>query len=75
MKLYIDGIERFVAVDDYIPMSKGWVQALDGSWHDSWVPVYAKSRIYGEIWPEIAEKVWAKVYGSYAAMGNGGLNS
>jgi hypothetical protein len=29
--------------------------------------MYANSAIYGEIWPMIAEKAWAKLVGSYGA--------
>lgn len=36
------------------------------------MPLYAGSRIPGEIWPMIAEKAYAKAAGTYGAIGNGG---
>jgi len=37
-----------------------------------WQPAYASSAVRGEIWPMIAEKVWAKLHGTYHAIGEGG---
>lgn len=53
MKFYINGEEKFVYVDDYVPTRNGQ-------------PIYASSTNPGTIWPMIAEKAWAKLYGSYA---------
>lgn len=36
------------------------------------MPLFAGSRVYGEMWPSIIEKAWAKMYGDYHAMGNAG---
>lgn len=38
---------------------------------NGWWPVYAKSSYYGEIWPMIAEKAWAKLVGTYKATAGG----
>jgi len=35
------------------------------------MPTYAHSAVYGEIWPMIAEKAWAKLTGSYGGMNAG----
>jgi len=60
-------------VDDKIPAKKGcWSRDANGNLNCGWHPVYAKSAVRGEIWPMIAEKVWAKAHGTYHAIGNGG---
>jgi hypothetical protein len=53
----------YVTVDDYVPVKvrKGRADR----------PLYASSRIAGEIWPMIFEKAWAKLLGSYAATEGG----
>lgn len=68
------GEKKVVIVDDYIPMTHTH-RKIDGKWQLGWHPVYAKSRVDGELWPMLAEKAWAKINGSYAAIGNGGQNS
>lgn len=35
-------------------------------------PVYVQSKDSGEAWPQIMEKAYAKLWGSYGAIGNGG---
>ena len=55
MKFHIGGEERLVYVDDNLPTRNGRL-------------TYANSRIEGELWPPLAEKIWAKLVGSYAAI-------
>jgi len=62
LRFYINGMEAFVTVDDYVPVVEKSGKK---------VPVYAKSMHEGEIWPMIMEKAWAKLIGSYAASEGG----
>ena len=53
MKLMIDGVPREVVVDDRFP-------------YDSHKEEWAFSRTSEkEIWVQLLEKAWAKIYGSY----------
>lgn len=73
MKFQIAGQEVVVHVDDYIPVRSGWnsEQCAHTGSNSCDYPVYAKSTKPGEIWPMIAEKAWAKLVGSYAAIEGG----
>jgi len=59
-------------VDDKIPAKSEWKRDANNKLVKIWKPVYASSAVRGEIWPMIAEKVWAKISGTYNAIGNGG---
>lgn len=61
MKLQVNGEMVVVHVDDYIPVRKTYRFGRSG-----YFPPYANSKVEGEIWPMIAEKIWAKVNGSYS---------
>ena len=54
MKFFLAGEERLVYVDDYLPVRHGDL-------------TYAHSSVKGELWQALAEKIWAKLVGSYAA--------
>lgn len=69
MWLQINGVKVLVHVDDYIPVASRYRFGRQDMW-----PVYASSKIEGEIWPMIAEKVWAKVTGSYANAESGAVD-
>lgn len=59
MKLFINGNETPVVVDDYLPVnSRG-------------NPCFATCRD-GELWVSLLEKAWAKLHGTYART-EGGL--
>lgn len=58
VKLYVNGIETPVIVDDYIPTNKNG--------H----PAFASSRD-NEMWVSLLEKAWAKLHGSYARTQSG----
>lgn len=58
-------------VDDYIPMRMSTKTFEGGKSVTGWHPVFAQSRILGELWPMIAEKAWAKLIGSYEAISGG----
>ena len=59
VKLYINGIETPVIVDDYLPVT------ARGQ------PAFATCRD-GELWVSLLEKAWAKLHGTYART-EGGL--
>ena len=59
VKLYINGIQHPVIVDDYLPCNP------NGS------PAFATSQD-SELWVSILEKAWAKLHGTYART-EGGL--
>jgi len=74
MKFWIDGEPVVVTVDDYVPTRYDSVQHKglnDGAYTDGWYPYYATSANWGEIWPMIAEKAWAKLVGTYKATAGG----
>jgi hypothetical protein len=70
MKFYIAGEPVYVTVDDYVPVTKVWAKDKNGAWISTKQlrPVYASSMHYGEIWPMLYEKAWAKLVGSYHAI-------
>ena len=68
MYLYINGMKRVVHVDDFLPAIKTNRHGRSG-----WFPKFAQSTEDGEIWPAIAEKVWAKTVGGYG-YSSGGLS-
>lgn len=59
VKLYINGVEMPVIVDDYFPVNK------------SGKPLFCSTKD-SELWAMILEKAWAKLHGSYART-EGGL--
>lgn len=61
MTLYINGEAAVVHVDDFVPTHN---LHKFGKWGD--FPIFVDSTVEGEIWPMVAEKVWAKVTGSYS---------
>ena len=61
VKMYVNGIQKTIVVDDYVPFEKDE--------NDEWYPAFAKSsRGDREIWMAIIEKAYAKVSGSYEGM-------
>ncbi|MCQ2820705.1 MAG: calpain family cysteine protease [archaeon] len=62
IKVYIDGRQRVVVIDDYFPTKKS-----------TGLFIYSTTR-KNELWVPILEKVWAKVNGGYANI-IGGRNS
>ena len=68
MNLAYAGKRVVVHVDDYIP-----VMGAERFGRVGWFPAFASSVVEGEVWPMVAEKVWAKVSGSYALTSRGGL--
>ena len=54
MKFRIAGEERLVYVDDNLPVRYGNL-------------TFAHSSVKGELWQALAEKIWAKLVGSYSA--------
>jgi len=71
IKFNVGGKDAYVTVDDYVPVIDKSVKDENGQWHSGLHPVYADSRIYGEIWPMIMEKAWAKLIGTYANIEGG----
>jgi len=59
VRLFINGNETLVIVDDYLPVNS------NGK------PAFATCRD-GELWVSLLEKAWAKVHGTYART-EGGL--
>jgi len=58
LKVVINGEERVVVVDDWIPVKKNKQGVIK--------PAFSKSRKGdNEIWPLLIEKAWAKICGSY----------
>ena len=72
MQFYVHGQKKVVMVDDYVPVYKKWDSALGRS---VWAPRYASSQIRGEVWPIIAEKIVAKLFGNYGKIGGGGFQT
>lgn len=70
VKFYVNGEPVIVHVDDHVPVIKKWVQ-IAGKWTQVERPVFADSRINGEIWPCILEKAWAKLIGTYGDIESG----
>jgi len=66
--LYVDGKWTMVYVDNCFPCYTS--NDVHGAKPK---PIYAKSTSGKEIWPMVVEKAWAKVHGSYQAIGEGGL--
>ena len=66
MHININGKKTIVHVDDRIPVKK-----IYRFGRRDYFPPYANSKIEGEIWPMIAEKIWAKLTGSYANAESG----
>ena len=54
---YVNGVKTGVLVDDFLPTIYG-------------KPAFAKS-VDAEIWVCLAEKAWAKLYGTYTRMEGG----
>jgi len=74
MKFFIDGEPVVVTVDDYVPTTKDYIQLKglkNNQLTEGWWPYFAKSSYYGEIWPMIAEKAWAKLVGTYKSTAGG----
>jgi len=69
MRLFNNGEEQVVYVDDYVPTYKTYRFGR----HD-YFPMFASSTVEGEIWPMIAEKIWAKLVGSYGNAESGGVH-
>lgn len=62
----VNGAPIYVTVDDYVPVINKWVNGTQ-----QLRPVFAGSRIEGEVWPAILEKAWAKLIGTYGAIEGG----
>ena len=58
MKFHINGVEKLVMVDDYLPVRQEGGLAFAG----------AKE---GELWVSLLEKGWAKLHGTYARVESG----
>ena len=58
IKFYVNGIEKIVVIDDYIPIEQKFESQ----------PVFSHSKVRGEIWMCLIEKAWAKLHGSYAQI-------
>jgi hypothetical protein len=58
LKLWVNGIETPVIIDDYVPSRSG---------ND---PCFAKAKS-GDLWVCLIEKAWAKLLGSYGATMTG----
>ena len=66
----MDGIQRTIVVDDYVPFHKV-IEKEDGDEVELWEPAFAKSSKEGnEIWMALIQKAYAKMCGSYEAMEN-----
>eukprot|EP01155_Anaeramoeba_flamelloides_P003187 Anaeramoba_flamelloidesa1061183_52.p1 GENE.a1061183_52~~a1061183_52.p1 ORF type:complete len:608 (-),score=147.56 a1061183_52:33-1682(-) len=63
VQFFVDGKWVKIAVDDYLPINN------KGSF------AFAKSSQAFEIWPQILEKAFAKLYGSYEAIQGGFIHS
>ena len=59
MRFYLNGKEKIIIVDDYIPVVN------DGS------AAFCRSKVGGEMWMSLVEKGWAKLHGSYSAIESG----
>ncbi|KJE95841.1 hypothetical protein CAOG_06245 [Capsaspora owczarzaki ATCC 30864] len=62
VKMCVMGEWRTIIVDDLLPCRK------EG---DRWMPIFARWKGTKETWAMIAEKAWAKLHGSYEAIGGG----
>jgi len=66
MRMTFNGKEGIADCDDRIPVKKMWRYG-----RFDWFPAFAWSEVEGEVWPMIAEKIWAKLNGSYAWSAGG----
>ena len=65
VKVWREGEERVVLVDDYVPAVRGEVEG-------QWRPLFAQSRGGGcDVWSLLMEKAFAKLFGCYAAIEGG----
>jgi calpain-15 len=64
----VDGRWTVVWVDCYFPCFTS--NNVHGSRPK---PIYAVSKAHKEIWPMVVEKAFAKLHGSYQAIGEGGI--
>lgn len=71
VKFSVNGEDVYVHVDDYVPVTTAYREYTNRDSETAEVPKYAHSAHYGEIWPMIAEKAWAKLVGSYNASEGG----
>lgn len=53
VKMFVNGKEQWILIDDYIPTKYG-------------KPAFVSSIDEGEVWPCLLEKAWAKLHGTYA---------
>jgi len=70
MRFYINGEWSIVHIDDFFPVKKGYKNVYGEIKKGEW-PAFADSADFGEIWPMVAEKAWAKLLGSYANTESG----
>ena len=54
LRLFVDGVKRIIVVDDLFPFD---------SHKEKWA--FSRPEEQNEIWVQLLEKAWAKVYGSY----------
>ena len=68
VSFFVDGKWAMVWVDSYFPCF------VSNDAHGSRPrPIYAVSHSHKEIWPMVVEKAFAKLHGSYEAIGRGGV--
>jgi len=75
MRLWMNGKRVVVHVDDWLPAREyttatSYGAPLPYNEEGTW-PAFAYSTVKGELWPMIAEKVWAKLEGSYERIAGG----
>ena len=68
MSLWVRGAWTMVYVDGYFPC----YVSTDPHARAPPKPLYAASANRREIWPMVVEKAYAKLHGSYEAIGGGG---
>jgi|LakMenE18May11ns_1017448.scaffolds.fasta_scaffold9439222_1 hypothetical protein len=66
VKLWINGIEQEVVVDDYFP----WINHM-GKQGWAFAKTAKKGVSANNIWVLILEKAWAKVFGNYSVIEGG----